>query len=114
MLAWLHAVPEGQKKSRYETEKWPLPECGAFSYVAKWFIELRMNYGYQDIAAWASLTGTEPNPIELQLLMTMSSVYSNNVLRYRDKGYNLHPPYEDPNFDKSEITRSRLSSLFGD
>jgi len=36
------------------------------------------------------------------------------VIKYRDKKYNLRPPFEQNGFDKSKITAARLSKLFGD
>ena len=114
MLGWLHATPEGEKEPRQITEpEWPLPECGAFQYVVQWFIELRLNFGYTDIKAWSDLTGSIPNPVEVELLMSMTSVYSSSANKYRAKKYNMHPPY-DGLTDKSELTKRRLSALFGD
>lgn len=114
MLGWLHATPEGEKEPRQVTEpEWPLPDCGAFSYLASWFVELRLTFGYTDMRAWSELTGVEPNPIEVDLLMIMSATYSNSVVKYKPKRYDMYPPYDGLD-DKSSITDRRLAPLFGD
>lgn len=112
MLGWLHATPDGDKQPRIKSEDWPLPDCGAFSYLVEWFIELRYNFGYVDVKAWADLVGVNPEPWEVNLLMGMSSTYNNGVIEYRKKGYDVKPPYKPDNI--SHIINKRLSKLFGD
>ena len=114
MLGWLHATPEEAKEPRIITEpEWPLPDCGALSYLVGWFIELQLDFDYLEMKAWADLTGVEPNPREVGLLMAMTSTYRNSVIKYRKKGYNMHPPFDGLE-DKTELTAKRLSALFGD
>lgn len=114
MLGWLHAVPEEAKEPRIVTEpQWPLPDCGALSYLVGWFVELQLDYGYLEIKAWSDLMGVEPNPKEVELLMLMTNIYKNSVIKFRAKGYNMRPPFDGLE-DKTQITKKRLSALFGD
>ena len=93
MLGWLHATPEGEKESRMVKEDWPMPDV-ELGYLVGWFAELRLTFGYQDIVAWSNLTGNIPNPIEVALLISMSAIYSNSLIKYRSKEHNLTPPYD--------------------
>ena len=113
MLGWLHATPEGEKTPRCETEAWPLPDVGAFSYLAEWFIELKLSFGYTDLKAWADLMGAQPEPWEVTELLAMASAYAHATTEYRAKKYDTRPPY-DGLTDKSKITAKRLGALFGD
>jgi len=110
-LGWLHAVPEGESKSRMASEDWPLPDCGDYNYIAHWFVELKLAFDYSQIKDWSQLTGVDVEHWEVQLLSMMSSSYSSGVNRYRAKQYNLHPPYKPANI--SAIVNKRLNNLFG-
>ena len=107
MLGWLHVTPEGEKQSRMQSESWPLPDCGDFAYIVSWFCQLRLSFDYQDIDSWVRLTGSQPNPIEIDLLMSMSNMYSNSLVKYRAKEHNLIPPYDGR-------TQEEISSMIND
>lgn len=94
MLGWLHVTPEGEKQTRAQTSKWPLPDCDKWLYLASWFCELRLQFSHQDIEAWINITGTQPNPSEIELLVSMSTSYGNALIQYRGKEHNLIPPYD--------------------
>jgi len=95
MLGWLHAIPEGQTEARVDAEPdWPLPDCGRGGYIASWFGDLGLNFGFVDVKAWADLTGGCPEPWEVDLLLGMSSEYARSVNLYRQKTYNLAPPFD--------------------
>lgn len=114
MLGWLHCTPEKAEKPRIITEpEWPLPDVGAFYYIANWFIELRLDYGYLELKAWSDLTGVEPTPKEVELLIMMTGTYQNSVIKYRSERYNSRPPFDNLE-DKSSITQRNLAVLFGD
>jgi hypothetical protein len=94
MLGWLHVTPEGEKQTRAQLSKWPLPDCEAWAYIVAWFCELRLQFGFQDIESWMNITGSQPNPNEIELLISMSGAYSNALIEYRGKDHNLIPPYD--------------------
>lgn len=95
MLGWLHATPEDRTEARVTTEpNWPLPDCGQGEYIASWFGELGLNFGFVDVKAWADLTGCYPEPWEVDSLISMSSEYTRSVNIYRKKSYNLAPPFD--------------------
>ena len=117
MLGWLHAVPEKEEEPRSakEPDTWPLPDCGAFSYLAEWYSELRLDFGYTDIKAWADVTGTMLEPWESITLIAMASVYRSGVIKYRDKRYNLRPPYDGRTEEQKAATVDRrMKDFFGD
>ena len=94
MLGWLHVTPEGEKQTRAQLDSWPLPDCDKFNYLVSWFCELRLSFGFIDVQAWIELTGSKPNPIEIDLLMSMTRIYSNSMHEYHDKSHNLTPPID--------------------
>lgn len=94
MLGWLRVTPEGEKQTRAQISEWPLPDCGKALYIVAWFCELRLQFCHQDIEAWMNITGNQPNPTEIELLVSMSSSYGNALIQYRGKDHNLIPPYD--------------------
>lgn len=57
-----------------------MPELGEAEYLAGWFLECGPSMSgdpltYQEIAAWAGLTGIEPAPWEAAALRRMSRMY---------------------------------------
>lgn len=94
MLGWLHVVPEGEKQTRAQLSSWPLPDCDKFSYLAVWFCELRLSFGYSDIESWSNLTGSVPTPEETSILVSMSSAYTGALAEFRSKDHNLIPPVD--------------------
>lgn len=76
------------------SENYPLPETNEFEYLASYFVELRLTFGYTDIRAWSDLTGVALDPWEVELLVSMSSVYRTGTSKYRAKTYDISPPYD--------------------
>lgn len=113
MLGWLHVTPEGSKQTRSQLEDWPLPEVDRLGYVVNWFFDLRLDFGFQDIESWMNITGNNPNPEEIDLLMLMTGVYRNSTMTYRSKEHDLIPPFDGRTQDQIDtaITEKMKRSL---
>jgi hypothetical protein len=116
MLGWLHVKPEKAEEPRIVTEPdWPLPDCGAFSYIVEWFLELQMDFSYQEVRAWSDLMSQPVEPWEINALMMMSNTYRSGLFTYRKDSFNLYPPYDGRTDEqRGKMNDKRLSVLFGD
>lgn len=94
---------------------WPLPDLEEANYITRWFCDLGLSFGYVDIESWSRLTGDEPTPNEVELLVMMTNIYQNGLIKFRAKGYNSRPPYDGRTIEqKNAMIEANLSSLFGD
>ncbi len=117
MIGWLHCVPDGQdgvQKSRAQMAEFPLPPCYPYDYISGWFNELRMSFDYVDISAWSALTGWNPSPVEVKILMAMTTMYRGSLTKYKSKEFNDKPPHDCRS--KQQIvdqTAMNLKAFFG-
>jgi len=117
MIGWLHCVPDGQDgeaKSRAQMAEYPLPDCYPFNYISGWFNELRMSFDHQEILSWSQLTGSNPTPMEVSLLMAMNSAYRGALSKYRSKDYNDKPPHDGRSQEQIvDQVNANLKAFFG-
>lgn len=113
-LAWLHAVPEGQKKSRMTTLRaanpdqpaLQLPELGDGAYIVQMLHEagLMSSVGmgslplsWQELEAWLRVTESEPELWEKMLVRELSEAYVSelNQATERNRPSPWNPPVEE-------------------
>lgn len=125
-LGWLHAVPEGQKKSRMTTmrsanEDQPglqLPELGDAAYLIGMLHEagLMSSHGmgalplsWQEIEAWLRVTESEPELWERMLVRELSEAYVSELNQATEK--NRVSPWTPP-VEEVETVRATVVSRF--
>lgn len=125
-LGWLHAVPEGMKKSRMTTmrsanEDQPglqLPELGDSSYIIGMLHEAglmsssgmgALPLSWQEIEAWLKVTESEPQLWERILVRELSEAYVSELNQATEK--NRASPWTPP-VEEVEVTRANVVSRF--
>lgn len=90
-LAWLHAVPEGGKETRFNDKSIPsiqknLPSVDGFEHVLQWFVDLGVaDITYTEIKNWSEVTATKITAWHADTLKRMSVTYTSHLNKYRDK-----------------------------
>lgn len=124
-LGWLHATPEKQSESRLaDMTRWQIPPqyppLERAGYLADMLGELgwcEYSGGYPaplswgELSAWQSLTGTELDTWEAELLRQASGEY----LRWQSKREQVDAPYEPENDseDYLDAMNRKIQQVFG-
>jgi len=84
---------DGGKTQRFKSWTTSLPDKGNFSHLWDWLRELGLGHdiSWQEVKAWADLTGSNPSPDEAQALVQLSRIWLTEFRRGTDK--NALPPW---------------------